>query len=438
MHTSPFNTAQYIDQHCPAIHTQNRNQEMSQPIVPAVFPQFQDIQAAAARIQGLVIETPCLCSETISRKFSTKIWLKFENLQFTASFKERGALNKLLNLNDQEKQRGVIAASAGNHAQGVAYHAQRLGIAAIIVMPENTPVVKISRVKEYGAEVVLEGKDFAAAAVKMQALAISRNLTIIHPFDDVDVIAGQGSVAVEMLNAVPDLEVLLVPIGGGGLISGMAIAAKKIKPSIQVIGVQSAVYPDMAKLFYQQDYPNSMGSTVAEGIAVSQPGQLTRQIVKQYVDDIIVVNEDMIEEAVAMLLNIEKTVCEGAGSTAMAAVMSDPKRFQHKNVGVVLSGGNIDTRVMISVLQRHLTRVGRMVRIRVDLSDHPGALARLTAIIAEQGGNIYELRHERFAATSRAKNSAVSIDVELKIASDLQPLIIAIEKEDYVARIEEI
>ncbi|MDQ8951844.1 threonine ammonia-lyase [Acinetobacter rudis] len=411
---------------------------MTQPIASRALPQFKDVQAAVERIQGLVVETPCLCSETISRKFSANIWLKFENLQFTASFKERGALNKLLSLTDHEKQAGVIAASAGNHAQGVAYHAQRLGISATIVMPENTPIVKIGRVKEYGAEVVLFGKDFATAAAQMQTLSEAHGLTIIHPFDDAEIIAGQGSVAVEMLNTVPDLDVLLVPIGGGGLISGMAIAAKAIKPSIQVIGVQSAVYPNMAKIFYQQDYPNSMGSTVAEGIAVSQPGQLNQQVVMQWVDDIIVVHEDMIEEAIALLLNIEKTVCEGAGATAMAAVMSDPKRFTDKNVGIVLSGGNIDTRVMISVLQRHLTRIGRMVRIRVDLSDHPGALARLTAIIAEQGGNIYELRHERFAATSRAKNSAVSIDIELKIASDLAPLVTAIEKEDYVVRIEEI
>lgn len=411
---------------------------MSQFQVAVQFPEFKDIQAATERIQGLVVQTPCVFSETISNKYAAKICLKFENLQFTASFKERGALNKLLCLTEQEKQAGVIAASAGNHAQGVAYHAQRLGIEATIVMPKTTPIVKVERVRDYGAKVVLHGQDFAQAAEKMQQLSDAEQLTIIHPFDDAQVIAGQGSIAVEMLNAVPDLDVLLVPIGGGGLISGMAIAAKAIKPEIKVIGVQSAVYPHMAKLFYHQDYPTSMGSTVAEGIAVSQPGQLNRQIIKHYVDDIVVVHEDMIEEAIALLLNIEKTVCEGAGATGMAAVMAYPERFKDQKVGIVLTGGNIDTRVMISVLQRHLTRIGRMVRIRVDLSDHPGALARLTAIIAEQGGNIYELRHERFAASSRAKNSAVSVDVELKIASDLQPLLAAIEKEDYVARIEEI
>lgn len=411
---------------------------MSQSIVTAQFPQYKDIQSATKRIQGLVVQTPCVRSETISNKYGTQIWLKFENLQFTASFKERGALNKLLCLTDMEKQAGVIAASAGNHAQGVAYHAQRLGIKATIVMPKTTPIVKIERVRDYGATVVLHGRDFAEAAAKMQQLSIDEHLTIIHPFDDAEVLAGQGSIAVEMLNSVPELDILLVPIGGGGLISGMAIAAKAIKPDIQVIGVQSAVYPNMAKLFYQQDYPTSMGSTVAEGIAVSQPGQLNRQIIMHAVDDIVVVHEDMIEEAIALLLNIEKTVCEGAGATGMAAVMAYPEMFKDKKVGIVLTGGNIDTRVMISVLQRHLTRIGRMVRIRVDLSDHPGALARLTAIIAEQGGNIYELRHERFAATSRAKNSAVSVDVELKIASDLEPLLAAIEKEDYVARTEEI
>lgn len=411
---------------------------MSKPIVTAQFPQFKDIQSASQRIQGLLVQTPCVLSETISKKFSSNIWLKFENLQFTASFKERGALNKLQCLTEIEKQAGVIAASAGNHAQGVAYHAQRLAIQATIVMPKTTPIVKVERVREYGAKVVLYGQDFAEAAEKMHELSRSQQLTIIHPFDDAQVIAGQGSIAIEMLDTVPELDVLLVPIGGGGLIAGMAIAAKNIKPEIKVIGVQSAVYPNMAKLFYQQDYPTSMGSTVAEGIAVSEPGQLNRLIISEYVDDIVVVHEGMIEEAVALLLNIEKTVCEGAGAVGMAAIMSYPELFKDKNVGVVLSGGNIDTRVMISVLQRHLTRVGRMVRIRVDLSDHPGALARLTTIIAEQGGNIYELRHERFAATSRAKNSAVSIDVELKAAADLTPLLAAIEKEDYVARTEEI
>ncbi|TCM67719.1 threonine dehydratase [Acinetobacter calcoaceticus] len=408
------------------------------PFDAAPFPELQDIQTAADRIKGMLVESPCVKSETISKKLGGQIWLKFENLQFTASFKERGALNKLLCLTEQEKQAGVIAASAGNHAQGVAYHAQRNGIAATIVMPQSTPNIKVQRVREYGARVILHGQSYDQAAQKMFELSAEEGLSIIHPFDDRDVIAGQGTIAIEMLARVPDLDILVVPIGGGGMISGMAIAAKAIRPEIRVIGVQSAVYPNMAKLVFGDQSIASLGSTVAEGIAVADPGQLTRQIVAKYVDEIVVVNEDMIEESIALLLNVEKTVCEGAGAAGIAAIMSKPELFLGHKVGVVLSGGNIDTRVMISVLQRHLTRSGRLVRIRVDLSDHPGALARLTAIIAEQGGNIYELRHERFAATSRAKNSAVSIDIELKTATDLGPLMQAMQLEDYIVRKEEI
>ncbi|EPF6067591.1 threonine ammonia-lyase [Acinetobacter sp. 1130196] len=411
---------------------------MIQQQVKQEFPTLEDIHAAAERLDGLVVKTPFVFSETISKTLGAEMWLKFENLQFTASFKERGALNKLLSLSEQEKQHGVIAASAGNHAQGVAYHAQRTGVTATIVMPKSTPNVKVQRVREYGARVILHGQDFSEAATEMHRVAQEESLTIIHPFDDAEIIAGQGTIALEMLAAVPELDILVVPIGGGGLISGIAIAAKSINPKIKVIGVQSVVYPSMAKLLCNYQIAVSLGSTVAEGIAVKTPGELTTQVAKEYVDDIVVVTEDMIEEAIALLLNIEKTVCEGAGATGIAAIMSRPDLFLGHKVGVVLSGGNIDTRVMVSVLQRHLTRTGRMVRIRVELPDNPGALARLTAIIAEQGGNIYELRHERFAATSRAKESAVSVDVELKSAPDLEPLIQAMQLEGYIVRKEEI
>ncbi|EML1064061.1 threonine ammonia-lyase [Acinetobacter nosocomialis] len=411
---------------------------MIQQQVKHEFPTLEDIHAAAERLDGLVVKTPFVFSETISKTLGAEMWLKFENLQFTASFKERGALNKLLSLSEQEKQHGVIAASAGNHAQGVAYHAQRTGVTATIVMPKSTPNVKVQRVREYGARVILHGQDFSEAASEMHRVAQEESLTIIHPFDDAEIIAGQGTIALEMLGAVPDLDILVVPIGGGGLISGIAIAAKSINPKIKIIGVQSVVYPSMAKLLCNYQIAVSLGSTVAEGIAVKTPGELTTQVAKEYVDDIVVVTEDMIEEAIALLLNIEKTVCEGAGATGIAAIMSRPDLFLGHKVGVVLSGGNIDTRVMVSVLQRHLTRTGRMVRIRVELPDNPGALARLTAIIAEQGGNIYELRHERFAATSRAKESAVSVDVELKSAPDLEPLIQAMQLEGYIVRKEEI
>ena len=411
---------------------------MIQQQVKNEFPTLEDIHAAAERLDGLVVKTPFVFSETISKTLGAEMWLKFENLQFTASFKERGALNKLLSLSEQEKQHGVIAASAGNHAQGVAYHAQHTGVTATIVMPKSTPNVKVQRVREYGARVILHGQDFSEAAAEMHRVAQEESLTIIHPFDDAEIIAGQGTIALEMLEAVPDLDILVVPIGGGGLIAGIAIAAKTINPKIKIIGVQSVVYPSMAKLLCNYQLAVSMGSTVAEGIAVKTPGELTTQIAKHFVDDIVVVTEDMIEEAIALLLNIEKTVCEGAGATGIAAIMSRPDLFLGHKVGVVLSGGNIDTRVMVSVLQRHLTRTGRMVRIRVELPDNPGALARLTAIIAEQGGNIYELRHERFAATSRAKESAVSVDIELKSAPDLEPLIQAMQLEGYIVRKEEI
>lgn len=401
------------------------------------IPVIQDILNAAENIQQSVVQTPFVLTETLSAKLGTKLWLKFENLQFTASFKERGALNKLLNLTSEEKAKGVIAASAGNHAQGVAYHAKKTGIAATIVMPKNTPTIKVERVREYGARVVLHGKDFNEAAQEMQRIAQEEGLVIVHPFDDVDVIAGQGTIALEMLASQPDIDMIVVPIGGGGLISGIAIAAKHIKPEIKIIGVQTAVYPAMAKLMHQHIPDVQATSTVAEGIAVTHPGQITRQIVAQYVDEIVTVDEDAIEEAIALLLNIEKTLCEGAGAAGVAAIMSYPHLFKGHRVGTVLSGGNIDTRVLVSVLQRHLTRTGRMVRIRIELPDNPGALARMTAIIAEHAGNIYELRHERFAAASRAKESAVSVDIELRSTDDLPLLMAALKQEGYVVRKEE-
>lgn len=402
------------------------------------LPNYQAIVDAASAIQKSVVQTPFVLTETLSAKLGTSLWLKFENLQFTASFKERGALNKLLHLTEQEKAIGVIAASAGNHAQGVAYHAKKTGIAATIVMPKNTPTVKVERVREYGARVILHGKDFNEAAQEMQRLAKTEGLVIVHPFDDVDVIAGQGTIALEMLAAQPDLDTLVIPIGGGGLISGIAIAAKHIRPDIRVIGVQTAVYPAMAKL-RQQSVPAAQAtSTVAEGIAVTQPGFITREIVAQYVDDIVIVDEDTIEEAIALLLNIEKTLCEGAGAAGVAAIMAYPELFHGCRVGTVLSGGNIDTRVMVAVLQRHLTRTGRMVRIRVELPDNPGALAQVTTIIAEHAGNIYELRHERFAAASRAKESAVSVDIELRSADDLVALMTALTHECYRVKKENI
>ncbi|MFU8926334.1 MULTISPECIES: threonine ammonia-lyase [Acinetobacter] len=406
---------------------------MSQHICTSI-PTLQDIETAAVRLNNTVVRTPFLFSETLSKQLNTTLYLKFENLQFTASFKERGALNKLLSLSTEEKEKGVITASAGNHAQGLAYHAQKTQSNATIIMPENTPNIKVQRVKEFGANVILHGKNFNEAALEMQRLAIEKKMTIVHPFDDPDIIAGQGTIALEILNDRPDIDTLIVPVGGGGLISGIAIAAKAIRPDIKIVGVQTAAYSEIARCFGKQNIPVGATSTVAEGIAVSQPGQLTQQIINQYVDDILIVDEDTLEEAIALLLNVEKTVCEGAGAIGIGALMAYPQYFTGRQVGVILSGGNIDTRVMIAVLQRHLTRTGRIVRIRVELPDNPGALARLTAIIAEYNGNIYELRHERFAAASRAKESAVSVDIELKSASDLDILLNALTQEKYVVK----
>nr|WP_246547116.1 threonine ammonia-lyase [Ancylobacter defluvii] len=406
---------------------------------PVTFPEVSlgDVEVAAARIAGAVASTPFVHSETLSQKLGAEVWLKFENLQFTASFKERGALNKLLSLSEIEKARGVIAASAGNHAQGVAYHARRTGVSATIVMPTTTPNLKVERVREHGARVVLHGAGFAEAAAEMLRLAREEERTIVHPFDDPVVIAGQGTATLEMLRAQPALDTLAVPIGGGGLIAGAAVVARALKPELRIVGVQSEIFPGMARALGRFAGEPAPGSSVAEGIAVVDPGQITRAIVRAGVDDIAVVSEDSIEEAIALLLGIEKTLCEGAGAAGIAAMLARPELFRDRKVGVILSGGNIDTRVLVAVLQRHLTRAGRMVRIRAELPDHPGALARLTAVVAAEGGNIYELRHERLAAASRAKESSVSLDVELRDPSDLPRLLEKLAAEQFRVRRDE-
>ncbi|SHO67375.1 threonine dehydratase [Pseudoxanthobacter soli DSM 19599] len=404
---------------------------------PEPLPTLDDVRAAAARIEGSIARTPFLQSRTLSKVLGATVWLKFENLQFTASFKERGALNKLLTLSADERSRGVIAASAGNHAQGVAYHAARTGVAATIVMPLTTPNVKVERVREHGARVILHGATFAEAAAEMHRRAEAEGLTVVHPFDDPAVIAGQGTATLEMLEAEPAIDTLAIPIGGGGLIAGAALVARALKPDIRIVGVQSAIFPGMARAAGQFDGAAASGSSVAEGIAVSDPGQITRRIVASHVDHIAVVGEDAIEEAVALLLGVEKTLCEGAGAAGIAAMTARPELFAGRTVGVILSGGNIDTRVLVTVLQRHLTRVGRMVRIRAELPDNPGSLARLTTIVAAHGGNIYELRHERFAATSRAKESAVSVDIELRDPADLGLMMQDMTAENFLVRREE-
>ena len=372
-----------------------------------------DIERARERIRAAILPTPCLPSRTLSAMLGANVVLKFENHQFTASFKERGALNKLLLLSKSERGRGVVAASAGNHAQGVAYHAGRLGIAATIVMPETAPVVKVSAVRAFGAEVILRGRTFSDAASAAAALAEERELTSVPPYDDPDIVAGQGTVALEMLDAAPELDTMLVPVGGGGLLAGSAIAAKARKPGIRVVGVQTEFFPAMAVATGRHAArADAGGASVAEGIAVETPGRLTTDIVKTNADDIVVVRESAIEDAIALLLEIEKTLCEGAGAVGIAALSEKRAMFAGRNVGVILSGGNIDINVLSAALQRSLMRRGRVVRLAVTTLDASGALADVARIIADAGGNIRQVGHDRTFANTGAKSATITFEIE--------------------------
>ncbi len=353
-----------------------------------------DIEAARKVLVGHVANTPCLHSRTLSEITGANVYLKFENHQFTASFKERGALNKLASLTADERLRGVIAASAGNHAQGVSHHATRLGIPSIIVMPKFTPNVKVEMTQRHGATVVLHGENFDEAKAHALKLAVEQKLTFVHPYDDEKVIAGQGTIALEMLEAHPELDTLCIAIGGGGLISGMATAARAIKPDIDVVGVEASRFPSMLSAI-KGGHASFGLSTIAEGIAVKEPGKLTRAIVEKLVSDILLVEEGDIEEAIVMLLEIEKTVVEGAGAASLAALMKHRARFAGKNVGLVLCGGNIDPLMLAEIIQRGMVRAGRLSRLKVELRDLPGALARITGVIAEANANIEEVHHQR-------------------------------------------
>jgi threonine dehydratase len=382
-------------------------------LVNPLRPALEDIEAARARLLGSIIETDCDWSRTLSMILGCKIWLKFENLQFTASFKERGALNRLSTLWDEERRRGVIAMSAGNHAQGVAYHARRLSIPATIVMPVSTPTVKVVNTRQHGAEVILQGENVEEAAAFAQAYGRERGLTFIHPYDDPLVIAGQGTVALEMLGSTPEIDTLVVPIGGGGLISGMAIAAKALKPDIQVIGVQAALYPSMYNRIKGEHLP-MRGDTLAEGIAVKAPGEVTAPIVADLVDDIVLVTEAQIEHAVSQLIAIEKTVVEGAGAAGLAAVCAHPARFKDRTVGLVLTGGNIDTRLLVGVLTRELAREGRLSQLSIDLVDRPGQLAKVANLLGEAGANIVEVYHQRVFTDLPAKGALLEAVIETR------------------------
>jgi threonine dehydratase len=386
---------------------------------------FRDVEAAAGVLAGFVKQTNFDRSRTLSDITGASVWLKFENLQFTATFKERGALNRLSVLSADERRRGVIAASAGNHAQGVAYHAASLSIPATIFVPLGTPTVKIENTRRHGANVVEGGPTLEEATILAADYGHHHGLTFIHPYDDRMIIAGQGTIALEMLAAVPDLDVLLVPIGGGGLISGMAVAAKTLKPDIEVIGVQADLYPSMYNLIKGLQLP-MRGDTLAEGIAVKAPGRITSEIVRALVDDIVLVTEQQIEQALSLLITIEKTVTEGAGAAGLAAVLANEKRFKGRALGLVLSGGNIDTRLLSGVLTRQLAREGRLSKLRFDIVDRPGQLATVVAILSKSSANIVEVSHQRTFTDLPAKAVLLEIVIETRDRSHLEATIAAL------------
>ncbi|HZL00425.1 MAG TPA: threonine ammonia-lyase [Caulobacteraceae bacterium] len=394
---------------------------------------LDDIQAAAARIAGHVERTPCRRSNTLSQITGAEVWVKFENLQFTASFKERGALNKLSLLGESERKRGVIAASAGNHAQGLAYHGQRLGVPVTIVMPRGTPHVKVQQTREFGATVVIEGDSYDAADEHALMLRDQRGLVFVHPFDDYDVMAGQGTVALEMLEDAPDLEILPVPIGGGGLISGVATAAKSLSPNIRILGVEAAMYPSFTGRMRGLNAPAG-GRTIAEGIAVKAVGKLTYGVARPLIDDVLLLDEPFFERAVALYCNVEKTVAEGAGAAALGALLAYPERFRGRKCGLIITGGNIDPRLLASVLNRELVRAQRLVSLRIVGDDRPGLLATVSALIGGLGGNIIDVAHNRLALDVPAKGAEFDIMIETRDAQHTQEIMDALRDGGYPPR----
>ena len=386
---------------------------------------LEDVRAARARIADQLLNTPCLHSRTLSQLTGAQIYLKFENLQFTASFKERGALNRLLLLTPQQRQRGVCTMSAGNHGLAVAYHAHRLGIPATIVMPVQTPFVKVQHTRSHGATVVLHGDTLLEAAEHAQQITAAQHLAFVHPYDDPQVMAGQGSIALEMLEAVPDLAQLVVPIGGGGLIAGISVAAKALAPGIEITGVESSSYPSMLAAL-RGEQAVCQGNTIAEGIAVKSAGELTRVVVRALVQDIVLVSETDLERGIALLLNIEKTVAEGAGAAALAAVLSQPERYRHRKVGVILSGGNIDPRLLASVIMRELVREHRIVTLSIPIADQPGALSRVAAVVGAQGGNILDVLHRRLSSMVPAKSATLELSFEGRDAQHAEAILEAV------------
>ena len=395
---------------------------------------LNDIRAAQQRIGDAVVHTPTLFSKTLSAITGANIWLKFENQQFTAAYKERGALNALLQLTDEQRARGVIAASAGNHSQGLSYHGTRLGVPVTIVMPRTTPTVKVMQTESVGGKIVLEGETFDEANAHARTLEKELGLTFVHPFDDPHVAAGQGTVALELFADVPQIDTIVVPIGGGGLISGMGTVAKgladEIGHNVEVIGVQARLYPSMYAHIKGEQLPCG-GDTLAEGIAVKEPGAYTRQIIAQVADDIMLVDEPKLEEAVSLLLQIEKTVVEGAGAAGLAAILADKERFAGKNVGLVLCGGNIDTRLLANVLLRDLARSGRLARLRINLQDRPGSLMKVMHEFETHNVNILEISHQRIFTNLPAKGLVTDIECEARDRKQLEALISSLQLSGY-------
>jgi len=388
------------------------------------------VRAAARRIAGAVVRTPTLHSKTLSAITGAEIYLKFENLQFTAAYKERGALNAMLLLGAERCNRGVIAASAGNHSQGLSYHGTRLGIPVTIVMPRTTPTVKVMQTESVGGTVVLHGESFDEAYAHARELEDELSLTFVHPFDDPHVAAGQGTVGLEMLEDVPDLDLLAIPVGGGGLASGMGTIARAMRPDIKLIGVEASLYPSMFNLLKQENRPVG-GDTLAEGIAVYEPGQFTSGVLADLLDDFVLVDEHRIERAVALLLQIEKTVAEGAGAAGLAAVLAYPELFAGQKVGIVISGGNIDTRLLANVLLRDLARSGRLARLRLVLQDRPGSLLRVAQVFYRFNVNILEIVHQRVFTHLPAKGLATEIECEARDSEQLDSLIDALKSEGF-------
>jgi threonine dehydratase len=396
---------------------------------------FDDILAARDRLQGHIERTPCRYSRTLSEITGAEIWLKFENLQFTAAYKERGALNALLQLDETARQRGVIAASAGNHSQGLAYHAARLGIPVTIVMPRGTPFMKVQQTRAHGAEVVIDGEGYDEASATARQLCAERELTFVHPFNDLNVMAGQGTVALEMLEEVPDLEVLPVPIGGAGLIAGVATAAKHLKKDISIIGVEPAMYPSFTAKMRGVNTAAALGaSTIAEGIAVKQVGDESYAIARPLIDEVLLIEEPFFERAIALYCNVEKTVAEGAGAASLAALLAYPRKFRGRKCGLIITGGNIDTRLLASVLTRELVRDQRLVSLRIIGDDRPGLLATVSAVIGQMGANIIEVAHNRLALDVPAKGAEFDIMIETRDAQHAEEVMDALRKHGYPPR----